>query len=368
MSALVVKPKAKLVTVQEYRFLNQLPRRSCPIVAQDYRVVGSDFAGVITKIGKDIEKLDDPRAKVGTRVANFVQGACSVNDRPGAFAQYVCVEWDLAWHIPDTMSAEEAAGISMCGLTAAQGVFRRLQLPCPFAETDGVRRLGLKPEERVNFLIYGATASLGLLAAQLVRWSEQLSGRKIRIIGMASASKHHLLREKPYNVDVLIDYHDADWPEQVRKLTESSGGVHYAVDAVSVSPTVEQVESTLASEGRFAVYRSPSLGKSDINKLRIKPRIGAVWEGLGVESGYQVMQILWSANIPANSEARKFATKFFEFLGSEALSGKAKLESNPVRHMSGGLDKIEEGLALVSPNKIPGVRPVSAKKVVYTIS
>ncbi|KAI3573100.1 chaperonin 10-like protein [Fusarium oxysporum f. sp. albedinis] len=318
-----------------------------PIVAQDYRVVGSDFAGVITKIGKDIEKLDDPRAKVGTRVANFVQG--------GAFAQYVCVEWDLAWHIPDTMSAEEAAGISMCGLTAAQGVFRRLQLPCPFAETDGVRRLGLKPEERVNFLIYGATASLGLLAAQLVRWSEQLSGRKIRIIGMASASKHHLLREKPYNVDVLIDYHDADWPEQVRKLTESSGGVHYAVDAVSVSPTVEQVESTLASEGRFAVYRSPSLGKSDINKLRIKPRIGAVWEGLG-------------ANIPANSEARKFATKFFEFLGSEALSGKAKLESNPVRHMSGGLDKIEEGLALVSPNKIPGVRPVSAKKVVYTIS
>jgi NADPH:quinone reductase-like Zn-dependent oxidoreductase len=37
-------------------------------------VVGSDFAGVITKIGKDIEKLDDLRAKVGMRVANFVQG------------------------------------------------------------------------------------------------------------------------------------------------------------------------------------------------------------------------------------------------------------------------------------------------------
>ena len=69
-----------------------------------------------------------------------------------------------------------------------------------------------------------------------------------------------------------------------------------------------------------------------------------------------------------NPEARKFTTKFFEFLGSEALSGKAKLESNPVRHMSGGLDKIEEGLALVSPNKVPGVRSVSAEKVVYTIS
>ncbi|KAJ4029354.1 hypothetical protein NW761_013962 [Fusarium oxysporum] len=379
MRALVVKPKDKLVTVQEIPVPEPGPSEvlvrvgavalnrvdwlytTNPVAAQDYRVVGSDFAGVITKVGEDVEKLDDPRAKVGTRVASFVQGACSVNDRPGAFAQYVCTEWDLTWHIPNTMSLEEAAGISMCGLTAAQGVFSRLQLPCPFAETEGFDRLGLKPEERVNFLIYGVTASLGLFATQLVRLSEQFSGRKICLIGVASASKHDLLREKPYSFDVLIDYHDADWPEQVRKLTESSRGVDYAVDAVSVSPTVEQVGSTLASDGRFAVYRSPALGNFDINKLTIKPLIGAVWEGLGVEIGYQ------GASIPMNPEAREFTTKFFEFLGSEALSGKAKLESNPVRHMSGGLDKIEEGLALVSPNKVPGVRSVSAEKVVYTI-
>ncbi|KAJ4204936.1 hypothetical protein NW759_014745 [Fusarium solani] len=379
MKALVVTPKDKLVTVQDMPIPEPGPSEiliqvgavalnrvdwlytANPVAAQDRRVVGSDFAGVVTKVGTDAEKLDDPRTQVGTRVAGFVQGACSVNERPGAFAQYVCVEWDLVWHVPEGMSLGEAASVSMCGLTAAQGVFSRLQLPCPFAETEGFGRLGLRPGDEVNVLIYGATASLGLFAAQLVRLSEQFSGTKIRLIGVASASKHDLLREKPYKFDVLIDYHDTDWPEQVRKLTEASGGVHYAVDAVSVSPTVEQVDSILAPEGRFAVYRSPALGKFDINKLQHNPIIGAVWEGLGVEIGYQ------GASIPANPEARRFAVEFFAFLGSEAAQGKAKLAGNPIREMPGGLEKIADGLALVSPNKIPGVRPISAEKAVYTI-
>ncbi|KAM0427387.1 hypothetical protein ACHAQK_012102 [Fusarium lateritium] len=381
MRALVVTPKDKLVTVQDIPIPEPGPSEilvrvgavalnrvdwlytANPVAAQDYRVVGSDFAGEVAKVGSGLEKVDDPRVKVGTRVASFVQGACSVNERPGAFAQYVCIEWDLAWHVPDSISFEGAAGVSMCGLTAAQGVFSRLQLPCPFAETKGFDRLGLKSGEPVNILIYGATASLGLFAAQLVRLSEKFSGVKVNLIGVASASKHDLLRAKPYSFDALIDYHDADWTEQVKKLTESAGGVHFAVDAVSVSPTVEQVESILATEGRFAVYRSPALGKFDINKLRVKPLIGAVWEGLGVEIGYQ------GSSIPANPRARKFAAEFFKFLGTEASQGSAKLESNPVRQMPGGLDKIaEQGLPLISPNKVPGVRAVSAEKVIYTIA
>ncbi|KAF5601198.1 hypothetical protein FPCIR_2380 [Fusarium pseudocircinatum] len=379
MRALVLAPKDKYVTVQDIPIPEPGPSEilirvravalnrvdwlytANPVAAQDYRVVGSDFAGEVAKVGSDLDKVDDPRVKVGTRVASFVQGACSVNKRPGAFAQYVCVEWDLTWHVADDMSFEEAAGISMCGLTAAQGVFSRLQLACPFVETEGFGHLGQKSGDHVNILIYGATASLGLFAAQLVRLSEKFSGTKVNLIGVASASKHDLLRAKPYAFDVLIDYHDTDWTERVKELTANTG-VHYAVDAVSVSPTVEQVESVLAPEGRFAVYRSPALGKFDITKLRIKPLVGAVWEGLGVEIGYQ------GASIPANPQARKFAVEFFKFLGSEAPQGKAKLESNPVRHMPGGLDKIaEQGLPLVSPNKVPGVRAVSAEKVVYTV-
>jgi NADPH:quinone reductase-like Zn-dependent oxidoreductase len=104
---------------------------------------------------------------------------------------------------------------------------------------------------------------------------------------VASASKHALWKKHPYSYDTLIDYRDADWPGQVKKATGSSGGVEFAIDAVCVSPTVEQVESTLTPNGRFAVYRSPAIGNLDMEKLKNKPLIGAVWEGLGVEIGYQ---------------------------------------------------------------------------------
>lgn len=45
-----------------------------PIALQDMRVVGTDFAGVVESIGEDLKSLEDPRVKIGARVAGFVQG------------------------------------------------------------------------------------------------------------------------------------------------------------------------------------------------------------------------------------------------------------------------------------------------------
>ncbi|KAJ5015476.1 hypothetical protein K4K57_013073 [Colletotrichum sp. SAR 10_99] len=256
-----------------------------PIAAQDDRVIGSDFSGEVVQLGEGLDVVDDVRAKIGTRVAGFVQGACSVNLRPGAFAEYLAFEYDLTWHIPTTLSFESAATISLCGLTAAQGVFARLQLPCSFFNTRGFTGLDLADDSPANIFIYGATSSLGLYTAQLLRASEKTSGRRIRLIGAASASKHAMLKQGPYGYDVLVDYHDADWIEQVRRAAR--GGVQYAIDAISKSPSVEQVEQTLAEDGQFAVFRSPALGGFDVSRMRVKPMIGAVWGGLGAEILYQ---------------------------------------------------------------------------------
>lgn len=45
-----------------------------PLAAQEKRVVGSDFAGEVVQVGKDLEHIDDPRVKKGARVAGFLQG------------------------------------------------------------------------------------------------------------------------------------------------------------------------------------------------------------------------------------------------------------------------------------------------------
>ncbi|KAK1470788.1 hypothetical protein CCUS01_00903 [Colletotrichum cuscutae] len=180
MKALVLKPKDHSVSVQDIPTAEPGPREilvrvravalnhvdalytNKPIAAQEYRVIGSDFAGEVASVGTDIQNIDDPRVKIGTHVAGFVQGACSVNYRPGAFAEYVVIDYDLTWNIPIGMSFQEAATVSLCGLTAAQGVFSRLKLPGPFTQSQSFDHLKLTNEEPVNVFIYGATTSLGI--------------------------------------------------------------------------------------------------------------------------------------------------------------------------------------------------------------
>lgn len=155
--------------------------------------------------------------------------------------------------------------------------------PCPFYGTPTFE--GVEQEQPVNVLIYGSTTNVGLFAAQLVRIAERNAGKKIRLIGAASASKHAMLREAPYQYDILVDYRKSSWIEEVRQATGGSG-VLYAIDAVSSGSTVADVESTLSANGKFAAYRTPSIGNFDVTALEIKPVIGAVWEGLGVGIEY----------------------------------------------------------------------------------
>lgn len=54
-------------------------------------------------------------------------------------------------------------------------------------------------------------------------------------------------------------------------------------------------------------------------------------------------------------------------MGSEAASGVAKVQPNPVRLMPRGLERIaSEGFALLTGAGVE--RPVSAEKIAYTIS
>ena len=195
------------------------------------------------------------------------------------------------------MPLENAATISMCGLTAAQGLFYRMGFPCPFYGTATFENV----DEPINVLIYGATTNVGLFAAQLVRIAEKTAGKKVRLIGVASASKHELLKESPFQYDVLFDYRDDDWATRVREATDGRG-VSYAVDAVSVGSTVGMVESTLNPQGRYAAYRTPVAGGFDMIALKIKPVIGPVWEGLGVEIGYHGNVPFYQYLLTSNAE------------------------------------------------------------------
>lgn len=362
-------------------------------LASTGRTVGSDFAGLVVARGPPAPSVSSEgggstgrRSSTaqsaiinrGERVAGFLQGVCSVNERPGAFAEYVVVPADLVWKIPGHVSFEEAASVSLCGLTAAQGLFFRLGLDAPFQWEDdseeGVLRQvqssdssadvreGAEPDE-FSFFVAGASTSVGMYVAQLVRRSAEVSGKQVRLIGAASPRNWDMLRAEPYRYDTLVDYHVHSWPEQVRQA--SGGGVHFAYDCISEGSTVRDVSSTLRQGGKMAVVRSREAGAWDAEGILTEPVYGAVWEGLGEDIEYQNLVVRTS---PAK---RSFATAFYKWLSDGGL-----LQPNPVRVMPGGLQNVvEDGFVLLGTGvssrhhnrKEEHMRPISGEKLVYTI-
>jgi NADPH:quinone reductase-like Zn-dependent oxidoreductase len=328
------------------------------------RTIGSDFSGVIRKFGEAVPSTSG--LKEGQRVAGFLQGACSVNERPGAFAEYAVSPWDLVWKIQDSLSFEDAATMNLCGLTTAQAVYFRLGLPAPFDwEGRGRSQVKKSDEEFAHFFIYGASTSVGMYAAQLVRRSAESSGKRVRLLGAASKQRFDMLKNEPYGYDGLVDYRGDDWVDQIRTLTGGKG-VGYAYDCISEGNTVSMVSETLQKGASMAIVRSREGGAWKADDLSVDPVYGAVWEGLGVEIQYQ------GFTVSSSPEARAFAVAFFNWL---AIGG--KLSANPVRLMPGGLECIvNDGFLLLGPGSMgdrkharmePWMSSVSAEKLVYRI-
>jgi NADPH:quinone reductase-like Zn-dependent oxidoreductase len=345
-------------------------------LANTGRTIGSDFAGYVTSMGSDVPLSSG--LHIGARVAGFLQGACSINDRPGAFAEFARIDWDLVWKIPDDLSFEEASGVSLVSLTAAQGMWFRMGLPAPFdynkegafEEHPNWTWLGAKQEELpdiIDFFVYGASTSVGLYAAQMIRISAEIAGKQVRLLGAASKARWEMLRTIPYGYAHLVDYRDTDWSQQIRKLTDDNG-VHFAYDCISERNSVENVSFTLATKGRSAIVRSRAGGAWKAGELPFEPIYGAVWEGLGEEVQYQAMVVKRS---PA---ARAFAVAFYKWLGQAMGSS---LRPVPIRSMPGGLSKVvEDGFLLLGSGSMDDrkverreerMRPLSAEKLVYSL-
>lgn len=339
-------------------------------LAPSGRTLGSDFAGVVDALGDDVPPAR--RLRSGDRVAGFLQGACSANERPGAFAEFLRCPWDLVWKVNDEMRLGEAAAVSLCGLTAAQALFFRMGLQAPFqwpkepAVTTGPEEeLRQEPPSSLSFFIYGASTSVGLYAAQLVRQSGS-GGKHIKLFGTAGRKHFAMLQAEPYGYEGLVDYHDENWPGKIRSLTHGIG-VDYAYDCISEGGTVSKTGETLAPSGKMAIVRSREGGAWTAPDLPVEPSYGAVWEGLGETVQYQGM------HLPASHEARRFAVAFYEW-----LSEGGRLKPNPLREMPGGLESIvDDGFRLLGSGTMGDrdeksrkawMKPLSAEKMIYRIA
>ena len=149
-------------------------------------VVGYEGAGEIDALGEGVSLHE-----VGQRVM-FMK-------RFGAFASSVCVPAAQVFRLPDAMSFEEGAAIPVNYLTAYHMIFRVARV-----------RSG------DHVLVHMAAGGVGTAALQLLSTIEGVT-----TYGTASAGKHEYVRS--HGCDHPIDYRNADYAEEVRKLSGGRG-------------------------------------------------------------------------------------------------------------------------------------------------
>ncbi|KAF9771370.1 hypothetical protein IL306_010997 [Fusarium sp. DS 682] len=294
--------------------------------AQPGLIAGCDFAGTV----------EDPNGsdwKKGQRVGGWVHG--TTYEGIGSFAEYMNIETSLVFAVPDNISLQQASTISLAFATASQAMYRYLALPEPYQPNN----------DRVDFLVYGASTSVGLYAVQLGK----LSG--IRVIAVASSKNHDLL--KRLGAEVTLDYHDEDWAERVKEIT--GGKLRYALDTIADRGSSAKVAGCLAqSEGSHLIGLSP-LDKETIHAVKPYAKAESMLAftvfGRALGEEYTVFD-----NTGPETPHEKRAWEKYLRLVTKMLE-QGDLETNPVREV-GTLDDVTEAFRLSREGKLSAEKAV----------
>ncbi|HJR08611.1 MAG TPA: zinc-binding dehydrogenase [Pyrinomonadaceae bacterium] len=176
-------------------------------------ILGNDVAGVVREVGEVVdwvragdEVLLQPGVSCG-HCAECLRGLdnlCASYDilgyrRDGGYAQFVAAPAVNVVPKPSSLSWEEAAALPLVTVTAWHMLVSRAQV---------------QPGEDV--LIHAAGSGVGSIGIQIAKL------RGARVIATAG-SDEKLERARALGADETVNYTRADWPKEVRRLTNKKG-------------------------------------------------------------------------------------------------------------------------------------------------
>ncbi|GAA4267587.1 zinc-binding alcohol dehydrogenase family protein [Frondihabitans peucedani] len=217
-------------------------------------VIGSDLAGVVTEIGRDVTTLHP-----GDRVLGFANGFDQTDSSSeGAFQAYVAVAEQVCSVLPASVSAEEAAVLPLGLATAAAGLYEVDQLalslpsllPSPLPTGVSAAQQAGPDDQQDVVLIWGASSSVGCNAVQLARASG------FAVIATASPRNHDLVRS--LGAEEVVDYRGADVDREIARLigTRRLAGT-IAIGAGSLTHCLRIARHTRGSRRIASVYPDP---------------------------------------------------------------------------------------------------------------
>ena len=179
-------------------------------------VPGSEVSGVVAEVGAGVEDVSE-----GDRGVTLLG--------TGGYAEYVAAPAQNLIPIPDGMDFDEAAAIPLQGLTAYHVL-----------KTSGML------EEGESVLVHAAAGGVGTYAVQMAK----LMGASLVIATASTQEKLDLA--KNLGADILINYTEEDWPDQVREVTGGKGA-DVILEMVGGNFIQKNLEC-LAAFGRMVVY------------------------------------------------------------------------------------------------------------------
>ncbi|HEX5904540.1 MAG TPA: zinc-binding dehydrogenase [Candidatus Nitrosocosmicus sp.] len=179
-------------------------------------ISGSDVAGTVVEMGEDVTKF-----KVGDRVVSHSNLSCRVCEQCTAGKEYDCKE-RLVWgfqtgplwggfaqythlpevnvaKIPDNVSFDDAAAISMVGMTAWHML---------------VGRAKIIPGQTA--LIMGGTSGVGMVGIQIAKLYN------CDVIATAG-NQQKMDKCLELGADHVVNHREADWYKKVRQITNKEG-------------------------------------------------------------------------------------------------------------------------------------------------
>ncbi|MGH2567399.1 MAG: zinc-binding dehydrogenase, partial [Bacteroidota bacterium] len=188
-----------------------------------------ELSGVVEKVGKDVTSL-----KQGDRVFALT--------RQGAYAEYVCLPAAHTEIVPENMSFEEAAALSVTYLSAYHGLITLAHI-----------------QKGEKLLLHAAAGGVGTAAIQI---SKHLGAE----VFAAAGTKEKLAVARRQGADYLINYRTEDFSKIIRSQTKGYG-VDVVMDSVGGS-VFRKGWKLLAPMGRYVLYGLAAVtGERKIKKL-----------------------------------------------------------------------------------------------------
>jgi len=221
---------------------NGLPGIEIPLP----HILGNDIAGVVREAGELVtwvkpgdEVMVQPGVSCGHCEACLSgrDNLCREYDiigyrRDGGYAEFVAVPGVNIVPKPSQLSWEEAAALPLVTITAWHML---------------VTRANVQPGEDV--LVHAAGSGVGSIAIQIAKL------RGARVLTTAS-SDEKLAKARELGADVTINYTQANWPKEVRRLTEKKG-VDVVVEHTGAATWPGSI-SSLKNNGRLVTCGATS--------------------------------------------------------------------------------------------------------------